>query len=298
MNYIYEDSVKKIIPSNSLYQHKGNCGKVLICGGSKGFTGAVCMSANAALRTGSGLVTVAVPDSLNNIYEIKLTEAMSLPLEDENGYFTKNSYKKALDFALTCDAVAIGPGGGESFGYVAEKFILDCPKPMVIDADAINYLSQNTDLLFKKKAPVILTPHVGEMSRLTGRPIEQINSDRVNTAEEFSKKYNVITVLKGFNTVITDGVNTFINTTGNEGMATGGAGDVLTGMILSLLGRKVNPVNSAILGTYLHGLAGDFAKSKFNAYSMTATDIIENIYEAINKLSEGDSNDRKIKDLV
>lgn len=288
MNYIYEDSVKKIIPSNSIYQHKGNCGKVLICGGSKGFTGAVCMSANAALRTGSGLVTVAVPDSLNSIYEIKLTEAMSLPLEDENGYFTKNSYRKALEFAQKCDAVVLGPGGGESFGCVVEKFIINYTKPMVIDADAINYLAQYPDLLYKKKAPVILTPHAGEMSRLTGKTIEQINSDRINAAEELSKKYDIITVLKGFNTIITDGINTFVNTTGNEGMATGGSGDVLTGMILSLLGRNVNPLNSAVLGVYLHGLAGDFAKSKFNAYSMTATDIIENIYEAINKLVQGD----------
>ena len=288
MNYIYEDSVKKIIPANSLYQHKGNCGKVMICGGCKGFTGAVCMSANAALRTGSGLVTVAVPDSLNFIYEIKLTEVMSLSLEDNDGYYTNNSYKKALVFADKCDAVAIGPGGGKEFGYVAEKFILNYTKPMVIDADAINYLALNPDLLYKKKAPVIITPHVGEMSRLTGKTVEEINSDRTGIAQEFSEKYDVITVLKGYNTIITDGINTFVNTTGNEGMATGGSGDVLTGIILSLLGRNVKPVNAAVLGTYLHGLAGDFAKKKLNAYSMTATDIIDNIYEAINKLVEGD----------
>ncbi len=288
MNYIYEDSAKKLLPVNSLYQHKGDCGKVLICGGSKGLTGAVCMAANAALRTGSGLVTVAVPESLNSIYEIKLTEVMSLPLEDDNGYFTSVSYRNALEFSEKCDAVALGPGGGKSFGFVAEKFILSCDKPMIIDADGINYIAQNPEILYRKKAPVILTPHEGEMSRLTGKSVEYINSDRIKTAEEFAKKYEVVLVLKGYNTVITDGVNTFINTTGNEGMATGGSGDVLTGVILSLLGRRVAPLDSAVLGTYIHGLAGDFAKNKLNAYSMTAIDIIENIYEAINKLIQGD----------
>jgi len=284
MNYIDITQAKNLLPKNSIYQHKGDCGRVMICGGSIGMTGAVCMAASAALRTGSGLVTVAVPKSLNSIYEIKLTEVMSLPIDDSDGQFVPSSFVKALEFSESCDAVAIGPGGGKNFRYVTESFIHGCGKPMVIDADGLNSISCNTDILLNKKADIILTPHVGEMSRLTGKSTEYINHNRVSVAEEFAEKYSLTVVLKGHETVVTNGEATFINTTGNDGMATGGAGDVLCGMILSFLGRQMTCFNSCLLGVYLHGLAGDIARNKFNAYSLTASDIISNIPEAINKL--------------
>ena len=284
MEYISIEYAKNLLPKNNVNQHKGDCGKVMICGGSIGLTGSVCMSAMAALRTGSGLVTVAVPGSLNSIYEIKLTEAMSLPLDDNCGQFTSESYQKALKFSESCHAVAIGPGGGDNFIETTRNFVCECKIPLVIDADGLNSLSTNPDMLYNKKCSVILTPHIGEMSRLTGKSIEYIITNKVAVAQEFARKYNVILVLKGPGTIVTNGEKTYVNTTGNEGMATGGSGDVLSGIILSLLGRKMDCFESAVLGVYLHGLAGDIAKSKVGAYSLIATDIINNISEAFNKL--------------
>lgn len=287
-----KEFIKNNFPVNELEQHKGNCGKVLICGGSIGLTGAVCLASQAALKCGCGLITVGIPESLNSIYEIKLTEIMSLPLKDNNGNFFRKSVSKAFEFSKKCDAVAIGPGGGNGIKYFLTDFITRSEKPLLIDADGINALSSNINLLEKKKCDIIITPHTAEMSRLTGKSIDFINENRLEIAYEFAKKYKITVLLKGKGTVITDGNEIYINNTGNEGMATGGSGDVLSGIILSLMGRRVPVLKSGIIGAYLHGLAGDYAKEKINAYSMSASNITENIPDAINDILKGDLNDR------
>ena len=271
-----EGYVKKHLPIHKIDAHKGDRGRVLIIGGSTGFTGAVCMAADSALKSGAGLITAVVPCSLNHIFEIKLTEVMTLPLEDNDGTFVVNSAKKALEFGLNCDCVAIGPGAGVNAGTkeIVSEFVLNYNKKLVLDADALNVLAQDTSILKKSKCDIIITPHAGEMSRLTGKTIEEIVGNKEKTATEFAKEFGVNVLLKGKDTVITNGKDVFINPTGNNGMAKGGSGDVLTGICASFAAQGPDCFNAGVLGAYIHGLAGDLAKELFTDYAMTPCDII------------------------
>jgi NAD(P)H-hydrate epimerase len=272
--------------------HKGDYGHLFIIGGSPGLTGAVCLAGKSALRTGCGLVTIGIPGGLNLVIEIKLTEVMSLPLpETEDHYFSEDAYDKSIEFIeKKADCVLIGPGlslHSETKKFI-KKLIPEIKKPLIIDADALKILSENLEILnsLKKEKP-ILTPHPGEMSYLTGLKIEQIQKNRKEVAESFAKKYNVILILKGHRTVVTDGKNTYINLTGNPGMATAGSGDVLAGIIGGLLSQGEEKFNSAKYGVLIHGLAGDIAAKEKGEISLIASDIIEKIPFVLKKLKGG-----------
>lgn len=259
--------------------HKGTYGKALIIAGSRGMTGAAVMAATSCLRTGAGLVYLAVPDDVLNSVEGMALEVVKI------GY---SRFEDLYEHIVNCDAIAIGPGMGQSeaAGSIISKVIEASHRPMVLDADALNFLSRNQDLLKFIKAPFIVTPHPGEMARLINATVEQVQSDRINVALEFAQRYKSITVLKGSRTIIASDKGVVINTTGNPGMATAGSGDVLTGIITGLLAQGCEPLLAATGGVFLHGMAGDIAKEKNGEYGMIAGDIIKYIPEAIKKLQE------------
>ncbi|MCM8786334.1 MAG: NAD(P)H-hydrate dehydratase [Candidatus Omnitrophica bacterium] len=289
----------KFLKDRKKDSHKGDYGHLFIIGGSPGLTGAVCLSGISALRTGCGLVTIGIPETLNQIIEIKLTEVMSLPLpETEDHYFSLDAYDKAIEFIeKKADSVLIGPGISlhpETKKFV-KKIIPEIKKPLIIDADALKIISENLEILNSVEKP-ILTPHPGEMSFLTKFKIEEIQKNRVEVAKSFAKKYNVILILKGYRTVVTDGENTYINLTGNPGMATAGTGDVLAGIIGGILSQGEDKFISAKYGVFIHGLAGDLAKKEKGEISLIASDIIEKIPDVFKYLKKGGKNDlfRKI----
>ncbi|MFH1771253.1 MAG: NAD(P)H-hydrate dehydratase [Candidatus Omnitrophota bacterium] len=277
------------LPKRKLDTHKGDYGFVLVAGGSPGLTGAVCLCANAALRIGAGLVKAAVPQSLYAIFEIKLTESMTLPLADKGGCFCKKSFKDLSGTLDRIDTISIGPGAGcntetKEFFY---KIIEEIDKPIVIDADALNALAENIDILKRRKSKrMILTPHLGEFSRLTGISADKIKRHRKELAKKFALKYNLVLVLKGQRTIVTDGRKLYENRTGNPGMATAGSGDVLTGIISGLLAQGIDVFDAAKLGVYLHGLSGDLAAKDKTQYCLIASDIIDYLPKAIKFLHE------------
>ena len=279
-----------MVPERPKYSHKGTYGHVLLLAGSKGKTGAALMAAKACLRTGAGLVTIGVPESLVSSVQSRVTEEMLLPLADKgNGTLSFKSADAILGFLKKqANVLAIGPGlsaDGEISDLVC-RLITNSNVPIVIDADGLNAIAGRTGVLRKCRAPVILTPHAGEMARLLQRSAVSsqqsekklrtiIEQDRIGTALSFSKQTGTCLVLKGVPTVIASpGGNVFINSTGNPGMATAGTGDVLTGMISSFLAQRISPQNASILGVYLHGLAGDIAAQKRGEHSLVASDII------------------------
>lgn len=274
--------VRKIVPVAKNDAHKGDMGKLSVIAGSRGFTGAATLCCEAALKSGCGLVTLFTPENLNEIYEKKLTEAMTLPLPGENN-IDADLILEHSDRLKSADAVVIGPGLGRYCD--AEKiikFLFENEIPTVIDADGINAVSANINILSEKKGEVILTPHMGEFSRLTGMTVEEILSDRLGEARKFAAGYGVTLVLKGAGTVIAlpDG-KAYINHTGNSGMATGGSGDVLSGTLGAFLARGISAAESAVAAVYIHGLAGDIAAGKLGRESMLPTDIISCLPDAL-----------------
>jgi NAD(P)H-hydrate epimerase len=262
--------------------HKGSYGHCLIIAGSTGKTGAAALSANTAVRAGSGLVTLAVPSSLNAILEVKTTEAMTLPCEDYGkGYLGEENLAGLLQAAAGKDAVALGPGisGSKETVALVQKFVKDCSAPMVIDADGLNAIAADVGILQgKKSAVLVLTPHPGEMSRLTGLSIDSIENDRIGAARDFAVRYGVYLVLKGAGTVIaTPDGSVFINSSGNPGMASGGMGDILTGIITSLIGQGYPAREACQLGVFLHGHAADLVAWEKGEIGITATDVLEKL---------------------
>jgi hydroxyethylthiazole kinase-like uncharacterized protein yjeF len=296
--------VSPLIPDRKSYSHKGNYGHVLVVAGSRGKTGAALMAAKACLRTGAGLVTLGVPESLADIYQSRVTEEMTLILPDRgDGTLSEKASREILGFADKVSRIlALGPGIGVSDDTekLVRTIIRNSASPVVIDADGINSLKGDRRFLSKAKVPVILTPHPGEMARLmnsltppfTKRAqsgitsvIKDIEKDRVNTALYFAEETNTFLVLKGVPTVIaTPDGKAFLNPTGNPGMATGGAGDVLTGIISGFLAQNVAPLHACVLGVYMHGLSGDIAASEKGEHSLIATDIINQIPAAFSSL--------------
>jgi len=267
--------------------HKGDYGHILIIGGSRGLSGAVCLSAKAALRSGAGLVTVGVPKSLNDIFEIKLTEAMSLPLAEEEGALSQEAFSNIKSFLKKIDLIVLGPGAG--LGISTRKLIIkiikEIDKPMVVDADALTALALNPEVLLKRKTKtLILTPHLGEFSRLVKLDVDKIKKKRKELVKKFALRYNLTLILKGSCTLISDGRMIFENNTGNPGMATAGSGDVLSGIIAGLLSQGVDQLKAAKAGVYLHGLAGDFASRDKTQNCLIASDIIEYLPSAIKRL--------------
>ncbi len=295
---IEKETVSLLIPERPGYSHKGDYGHVLVIAGSQGKTGAALMTAKACLRTGAGLVTIGVPESLVDIIQSRVTEEMVLPLPDSGkGTFSAKAYDQIRDFLdPRADVLAIGPGitADENTSELLKRILETVTVPMVLDADAINVIAGKKDLLRKVKAPVILTPHAGEMARLLTTDIgnslkdkntkelaAEIKHNRINLAKTTAKKTGAYFVLKGAPTIVADPEGrVFINTTGNPGMATAGSGDVLTGMISGLLGQGMHPVDACRLAVYLHGMAGDAAAQTRGMHSLIASDIIESIPRA------------------
>ncbi|NQU95455.1 MAG: NAD(P)H-hydrate dehydratase [Candidatus Omnitrophica bacterium] len=273
------------IPPRKKDTHKGDFGHALVLAGSEGLTGAAYLASQAALLAGSGLVTCGVPKSLNDIMEVKLTEVMTLSLpETSRRSLSLSAEKDILDFAKKINVAALGPGISrhKETQELVCALLKNLEKPVVLDADGIIAVAGRPDILKTRKAPTVLTPHPGEMSHLTGKDVRVIQGDREKAALSFAKKYNVILVLKGRRTVIADpkgGV--YINKTGNSGMSTAGAGDVLTGMIASFVGQGINPYSAAVIGAYLHGLAGDLAAKEKGQFSLTASDLLNKLPQAI-----------------
>ena len=262
------------MPRRKKTSHKGDFGKVAIIGGSDNFVGAVYISSEAAIKAGSGLVTLIVNNKIANILKCKIIEAMV------KGY--DNTYE--ISELEKFNAIAIGPGMGISKEAidVFEKVIKSTKCPLVIDADGLNILSKNKEYFNDIKGRAVITPHLGEMSRLIGKTIEEIEMDKIEISKKFAKEKEVIVLLKGYNTIITDGEEVIINRTGNSKMASGGMGDCLTGIITSFIGQGLSIKDSSILSAYIHGHIGDCLGKKLN--SVSARDIIDNLPKKIEEL--------------
>ncbi len=275
----------RLIPGRAADAHKGSCGRVLVVAGSIGMTGAAALTSRAVLRAGAGMAILGIPESLNHIMEMKLTEVMTKPLpETETKSLAVASLRAIEDLLSWADVVAIGPGLSthpETIELVRRLLPrLSCPT--VVDADGINAIAQDSRLLPSVKAPMVLTPHAGELARLSGIQIPVKTQQRIDAALELARRAGKICVFKGSPTLIADqegGLS--INTTGNAGMATAGAGDVLTGMIAGFLAQGLSPLAAAKLSVYLHGVAGDVARDMRGEWGVLAGDLVDAIPEAI-----------------
>lgn len=265
--------VLDILPDRRADAHKGDFGKILLLCGSRGYTGAAALAAMGALRSGAGLVYLGVPESIYAIEATKLNEAIVFPLPDADGMLSVDALPKILERLPNMDAVLFGPGWGKSEGnfLIAKKILESYEKPVVADADGINILAKHMDIVRERKAPIILTPHPGEFSRMGGN----LEAQRQAAAEAFAREYGCILLLKGRGTVITDGFCTYLNPTGNPGMAVGGSGDVLSGIIVSLIGQGIDPLTAAACGAWLHGGAGDICAEEIGQYGMLPTDMVK-----------------------
>jgi ADP-dependent NAD(P)H-hydrate dehydratase / NAD(P)H-hydrate epimerase len=285
VNLTTAGKVKQLIPDRKPTSHKGDCGKLLIIAGSVGLTGAATLAAEAAVKSGSGLVTVGVPKSLNDILEVKLTEAMTKPLPENRNYrcLAVRAHGVILESIATADAVCLGPGIGRNHETMElfRRIIAKLAKPAILDADGLFAFSSKPELLRDCPADLVLTPHVGEFARLCGKPIGEIQADRLGCATAFAKEIGKVVLLKGVPTLVASPEGkVFINPTGNAGMATGGSGDVLTGVIGSLLALGIGGLEAAICGAYLHGLAGDLAQKSVGTFGLVAGDIVNALPKA------------------
>ncbi len=264
--------------------HKGDYGHLLVIGGSPGLTGAAALCSLSALRAGAGLVTLGIPESLNTILEVKLTEVMTKPLlETKEKTLSTEALPQILEFSKKIDAFAIGPGlsTAEETTTLLLNLLPRIDKPAILDADGINILAREITVLKRTKSALVLSPHPGEMARLLKRDISEIQKNREKIARDFAAEYRVTLVLKGYKTVVADQKgDVYINKTGNPGMATAGSGDVLTGIIGAFLAQGLESFPAAKFGVYLHGLAGDLAAKEKGEASLIATDILRKLPEA------------------
>lgn len=264
--------VLSLLPDRNPWGHKGNFGKLLLLCGSRGYTGAAFFAAMGALRSGAGLVFLGVPESIYGIEAVKLNEPVIFPLPDAGGRLSADAVPEILTRLPQMDAVLVGPGLGQSGGTLAVvRAVLEKAEcPVVVDADGINVLSAHRDLLRGRKLPTILTPHDGEFARLGG----VIGEDRMAAAAALAEELGCVVLLKGHETCITDGTDGYLNPTGNPGMAVGGSGDVLAGVITALLGAGLPPLEAAACGAWLHGAAGDRCAAELGQYGMLPTDML------------------------
>jgi NAD(P)H-hydrate epimerase len=280
-----ERTVKSMLSIRPPDFHKGDAGRVFIIGGSPGMTGAPCLAGHAAVRMGAGLITVVVPSSLRPVVEAKLMEVMSIGIEDGGGgYFTKEMVPELAERISKADVVVIGPGLGSyaESGPFLRDLIPRIRVPFIVDADGLNALDGQVEVLRTAVAPCTLTPHPGEMSRLTRESIEAIEASRIGSAQHLAEEQNVTVILKGARTIITTPKgDVFINTTGNPYMASGGMGDALTGMVAALASQGLSPTDAACAGVFLHGMSADLLVRRHPMSAVSATDVIENIREAL-----------------
>lgn len=265
--------VQSLLPQRDPWGHKGSFGKVLLLGGSRGFTGAAYLAARGALRVGTGLVFAGVPESIYPIEAVKMTEPVVFPLPEGDGKLSERAVEPILERLPGMDVVLIGCGLGISEGTrTVVKAVLDTAKcPVVVDADGISLLSGHMDILRGRREPTVLTPHDGEFARVGGA----IGEDRMASAAEFARENRCVLLLKGHQTCVTDGKTGYRNRTGNAGMAVGGSGDVLAGMIAGLLGQGMSPLEGAACAAWLHGAAGDLCAWELGQRAMLPTDMLD-----------------------
>lgn len=265
--------IARLLPKRDENAHKGNFGHVLLLCGSRGYTGAAYFAAMGALRTGAGLVYLGVPESIYAIEAVKLNEPVVFPLPEQGGRLSEAAVPEILEKIPRMDAVLIGPGLGLGQGSFAvlKAVLTHAACPVVVDADGITLLVPHMDILRGREAPTILTPHDGEFTRLFG----PVGEDRMASARAAALESRGIMLLKGHRTCVTDGIREYRNTTGNPGMAVGGSGDVLAGVLVSLLGQGLEPLEAAACAAWLHGKAGDLCAGELGEYGMLPTDLLD-----------------------
>lgn len=283
------DEISELLPTRAANAHKGKFGHVLVIAGSMGKTGAAFMASKACLRSGTGLVTVAGPETLSDVYQKKVTEEMYLPLPDSgDGSLSSSALSPILEFVQKHNAViAIGPGIGTSIetALLVKNLVQKCPTPMVLDADALNCLAATPHTLKKARAAIVITPHPGEMSRLSGSNIKEITQDPIASATSMASRYNITVLLKGAPGIIASkGEHIRLNPTGSSALAKGGSGDVLTGIISSMVAQGLNVHTAAIVGAYVHGLSADIKIKSTSGRSLLASDVIKGISKAFKAL--------------
>jgi NAD(P)H-hydrate epimerase len=282
------EEILAAFPKRRPDSNKKDFGHVLVVAGSAGYTGAAYLASQAALLTGSGLVTLAVGKGIYPIMAAKLTEVMVRPFfETKDSSLSLLAEKELLNFGERCDCAVIGCGISQNkeTQVLVRGLITKLEKPIVLDADGINAVAGHADVLKKAPAPLVLTPHSGEMARLLGKDIKEVQDNRKDIALSFAHQYNIVLVLKGHETLVArPNGECYVNKTGNPGMATGGTGDVLAGMIASFIGQGIEPFEAAMLGAYLHGLSGDIAVKEKGALSLTATDLLNKLPDVLKRL--------------
>ncbi|MCK5312411.1 MAG: NAD(P)H-hydrate dehydratase [Desulfobacteraceae bacterium] len=287
LNLLEEKDIKLLFPERDSESHKGHFGHVLILAGSPGKTGAAALASNAAMRCGTGLVTLGIPQSLNTSVEPQVTEAMTYPLPDNGkGILTESAFEKIIEIAKDKDAIAIGPGIGtdKRTKTLLEKLIKVLDIPMIMDADSLNLIAENPQILKNTKSDIILTPHPGEMARLASTSTQEIQDNRLESARTFSDEFGITLVLKGANTIISlADKKAYICPAGNPGMASGGMGDVLTGMIAGFKAQGFSSENAAIAGVFIHGLCGDMLADSMGGFGFLASDMVKVIPEVIQR---------------
>lgn len=272
------------LPPRAADSNKGNFGRVLVVAGSRGMSGAAVLCGSAALRAGAGLVKIALPESILHIVAPCNPCYMTVPLpEDLEGRLMIEALAEVTSLVRASDIAAIGPGLGrnEDLAELLPKLIQRVETPIVLDADGLNAFAEKPETLKKHKGPLILTPHPGEFARLLGTDTKAVQSGRAELAGRFASEFGVILVLKGQGTIVSDGRRAYRNTTGNPGMATGGTGDVLTGVIAALWGQGLDAFEAAQLGVHVHGRAGDLASAHLGEPGLIATDLLTYLPEAL-----------------
>ncbi|MEE9168631.1 MAG: NAD(P)H-hydrate dehydratase [bacterium] len=293
--YFFEpEDYQKLLPPRPQDAYKNKFGKLLVLAGSRGLSGAAVLTSKAALYSGAGMVILGCPQGLNSVFEEKLTEVMTDPLpETDVGSLTESAFDAVEDSLQWSDVLALGPGLSTHHDTVrfVHRVLTEQSRPIVIDADGLNNLAENTKLLEDYKGEIIITPHVGEFSRLSGLSHDEILRSSVEAVERFAKTWGVVVLLKGAPTIIADpGGAIYFNPSGNSGMATAGAGDVLTGIIAGFLAQKLSAIDAAVLGAFVHGLAGDRAASLLGQRGMVAGDILEQTPQTLADLENMDKD--------
>ncbi|HEV3258700.1 MAG TPA: NAD(P)H-hydrate dehydratase [Gemmataceae bacterium] len=276
-----------VLPPRPVDSNKGSFGRVLVVAGSRGMSGAAVLCAGAALRGGAGLVYLAVPEGIQDRVATANPCYLTIALpQDDRGQVAGRAEAELLPLLQANDVVALGPGLGRSreLTTLVTTVLAQARVPLVLDADGLNALEHHSAELRRHAGPVVITPHPGEFARLAGCQVADVQARRQERAARFAAEHGVIVILKGYGTVVTDGRRVYVNTTGNPGMATGGTGDVLTGLIAALLGQGLEPFAAAQLGVHVHGLAGDLARDELGEVSLIASDLVEFLPHAFRNL--------------
>ncbi|MCX8064234.1 MAG: NAD(P)H-hydrate dehydratase [Candidatus Hydrogenedentes bacterium] len=283
MRYINAEYVKSIIPRKSRFDHKGRYGHLFVIAGCRYYIGAGKLCAKAGLRAGTGLVTLGAPESVVGLMSSGLWEVIYFPLKDTGeGFISEDGVGMALDFSSDKEAVVIGPGVGKHDSTVRfiKRFIKEAKVPLVVDADGLNAVGRDVSIFNERYCGTVLTPHPGEMARLLECTVKEVQSNRLDFALEYAKKSNSVVVLKGHNTIVANPDGEYVvNPTGGYGLAKGGSGDVLSGLIGGLLAQGMSPYHSAVAGVWIHGMAGDLAEKELHPRSIGASDLLEFIHE-------------------